>query len=213
MTIDTINTIFYIAILIYSIIIHEIAHGQMADAFGDKTARNAERLTMNPAPHIDLFGSILLPVLSFVSFSGLLIGWAKPVPYNPYNLKNQKWGEPLVAAAGVLANFSLAILFAFCIFILKTQGMSSSPVISLLSMGILINLSLGFFNLLPLPPFDGLRIIVSLFPRLGRKILSFVDTNSLRFSLVSLFIAIWLWGYIFPFVKLLATVLGANFVL
>jgi Zn-dependent protease len=207
----TIDTIFYIAILIYSIIVHEVAHGQMADLFGDKTARNAGRLTMNPIPHVDLFGSILLPVLSFVSFSGLLIGWAKPVPYNPYNLRNQKWGEPLVAAAGVLANFALAIVFAFAIRMLVLQGMGASPVIALLSMAVLINLSLGFFNLLPLPPFDGLRILVSLAPRTGRKLLNYIDRNGIAFSLVSIFIAIWIWGFVFPYVKQLAVVLtGTN---
>jgi Zn-dependent protease len=204
----TIDTIFYIAILIYSIIVHEVAHGQMADLFGDKTARNAGRLTMNPIPHIDIFGSILLPVLSFVSFSGLLIGWAKPVPYNPYNLKNQKWGEPMVAAAGVLANFSLAILFALAIRVLVLQGMGASPIVALLAMAVLINLSLGFFNLLPLPPFDGLRILVSLAPRTGRKLLHYIDRNGLVFSLVSIFIAIWIWGFVFPYVKQLAVLLS-----
>jgi Zn-dependent protease len=204
----TIDTVFYIAILIYSIIVHEVAHGQMADFFGDMTARNAGRLTMNPIPHIDMFGSILLPVLSFVSFSGLLIGWAKPVPYNPYNLRNQKWGEPLVAAAGVLANFALAIVFALAARILISQGLSGNPVITLLSMAVLINLSLGFFNLLPLPPFDGLRIITSLFPRFGRRMLAFIDSNGIAFSLISLFIAVWLWDYIFPFVRSLAELLA-----
>jgi Zn-dependent protease len=200
----SIDTIFYILILIYSIIVHEVAHGQMADLFGDRTARNAGRLTMNPLPHIDLLGSIMLPVLSFISFSGLLIGWAKPVPYNPYNLKNQKWGEPLVAAAGVLANFALACFFAIVCKILIFQGFGGTPIVSLLAVTVLINISLGLFNLLPLPPFDGLRIIVSLFPRFGRKVLAYVDRSGIAFTLISLVIAIFLWSFIFPYVEMLA---------
>src|SRR3989344_437364 len=94
------ETIFFIIILIFSVILHEIAHGYAAEMQGDPAARLAGRLTLNPVPHIDLFGSIILPALLIFSNSGIVIGWAKPVPYNPYNLRNQRWGTRSVALAG-----------------------------------------------------------------------------------------------------------------
>jgi Zn-dependent protease len=203
----TIFTLFYLFILIYSIIAHEVAHGAMADFFGDKTARHAGRLTMNPLPHIDPLGSVLLPVLSAFSFGGLIIGWAKPVPYNPYNLRYQRLGETLVAAAGVITNFLLAVIFGITYQILISQGLLGNPVLDLLQVAVLINLSLGFFNLLPLPPFDGLRIITSLFPASGRKISNFFDRNGIVFMIISLFVAIQVWQYLYPYVKIIGNVL------
>src|ERR1035437_7141228 len=100
-----INAIFYIVILVMSIVIHEVSHGFMAEYFGDNTARNAGRLTLNPIKHVDLFGSILLPAVLVLTHSPFLFGWAKPVPYNPNNLSDRKWGTIAVAAAGVWANF------------------------------------------------------------------------------------------------------------
>src|SRR3989344_1186420 len=108
---DATTAIFYIIILIMSVVIHEVSHGFMAEYFGDKTARFAGRLTLNPFPHLDLFGSVILPALLFFSGVPFLLGWAKPVPYNPDNLSNKKWGTIAVAGAGVLANFSIAIKF------------------------------------------------------------------------------------------------------
>src|SRR3989344_8944597 len=102
---DATNAIFYIVVLIMSVVIHEVSHGFMAERFGDKTARYEGRLTLNPLPHLDFFGSMLLPAVLVLSGSGFLFGWAKPVPYNPDNLSNKKWGTIAVAAAGVLANF------------------------------------------------------------------------------------------------------------
>ena len=112
---DTINTIFYIVILILSVIIHEVSHGFMAEKFGDKTARFAGRLTMNPLKHLDLFGSVILPLMLIITKAGFLIGWAKPVPYNPNNLTNRKWGTVAVAGAGILANLVIAIVFSIFI--------------------------------------------------------------------------------------------------
>ena len=98
------DAVFYIVILVMSIVIHEVSHGFVAEYFGDKTARYAGRLTLNPLKHLDLFGSVLLPVLLVISNAPFLFGWAKPVPYNQDNLSNKKWGTISVAAAGVLAN-------------------------------------------------------------------------------------------------------------
>lgn len=101
--------IFYFIVLIFSIIIHEVAHGYAAYMLGDATAKLQGRLTLNPAPHIDPIGSLLVPLICVLSPGGFLFGWAKPVPYNPYNLRNQRWGESLVAVAGVATNLFLAL--------------------------------------------------------------------------------------------------------
>ena len=105
----TASIILSLVVLILSIIAHEVAHGYAADALGDPTARLAGRLTLNPLPHIDLMGSVIIPALLISTGSPILFGWAKPVPYNPYNLKNKRWGEALVAVAGSATNLLLAI--------------------------------------------------------------------------------------------------------
>ena len=102
-------------VLILSIIAHEIAHGYAADSLGDPTARLSGRLTMNPIPHIDPMGSVIIPAMLMFSGSPVLFGWAKPVPYNPYNLKNQRWGEALVALAGSATNILLAVIFGLIV--------------------------------------------------------------------------------------------------
>ncbi|HQU07869.1 MAG TPA: site-2 protease family protein [Candidatus Paceibacterota bacterium] len=151
------NTLFFILILIFSVIVHEVAHGYAAHSLGDPTARLAGRLTLNPIPHIDLFGSILIPAFLVLTNAGILFGWAKPVPYNPYNLKNQRWGEALVAFAGPGTNLLIAVIFAF---IVRFFGTLLSPqALSLAGAIILINLFLGLFNLIPIPPFDGYTVL------------------------------------------------------
>ena len=151
----------YFVILIFSIILHEVAHGYAADRLGDPTARYAGRLTLNPIPHIDLFGSIILPIISVLSPGSLLFGWAKPVPYNPYNLvKAPHWGEMIVAAAGPLTNFTLVALFAILVRVSTDQTFAAICFI-----GILVNLWLGFLNLIPIPPLDGSKVLASILPR------------------------------------------------
>lgn len=150
-------------ILILSVILHEVAHGYAANALGDPTARLSDRLTLNPIPHIDPIGSILIPALLILSGTGILFGWAKPVPYNPYNLKNQRWGEAIVAVAGSATNLLLALIFAglaraaFAGFIPATAGVFAEAVC-------LVNLSLGLFNLIPFPPMDGYTFLRGLLP-------------------------------------------------
>src|ERR1035437_7873981 len=108
-------TLLAFIVLILSIIAHEVAHGYAADSLGDPTARLAGRLTLNPLPHIDLMGSIVIPALLVFTQSPIMFGWAKPVPYNPYNLKNHRWGEMLVALAGSATNILLAIIFGLIV--------------------------------------------------------------------------------------------------
>ncbi|MHB0865863.1 MAG: site-2 protease family protein [Minisyncoccota bacterium] len=149
-------------VLILSVIAHEVAHGYAADSLGDPTARLAGRLTMNPIPHIDLMGSIIIPALLVFSGSSMLFGWAKPVPYNPYNLKNLRWGEALVAVAGSATNLLLALIFGL---IVRFGGAALSPeALSLAATITLINLFLGLFNLIPFPPLDGFTVLRTALP-------------------------------------------------
>lgn len=158
-----VEAILYIVILIFSVIIHEVSHGYAAQMLGDPTARLSGRLTLNPIPHIDPFGSIILPGILLLTGSGVLVGWAKPVPYNPYNLSNQKWGTFFVAISGVLANFLLAIIFGLLIRFSYVLGLSAS-LIDAFSVIVILNLALGIFNLLPVPPLDGSKVLSSLLP-------------------------------------------------
>ena len=156
-------------VLIVSIIAHEVAHGYAADALGDPTARYAGRLTLNPVPHIDLMGSLLIPGLLMFSGSPILFGWAKPVPYNPYNLRNQRWGEGLVAVAGSATNLLLAIIFALVVRFGSTPlatGGTVLPETALMIAGTIafVNLFLGLFNLIPFPPLDGFTVLARTMP-------------------------------------------------
>lgn len=154
-----------IIILLFSVIIHEVTHGVVALKFGDTTAQRAGRLTLNPIPHIDLFGTILLPALLIFTGSPILFGWAKPVPVNPLNFSNLRKGELLVSAAGILANFGLAILAAIIFHILNALPQTFPALLgSLLHFTIIINLVLGTFNLFPIPPLDGSKILLSQLP-------------------------------------------------
>jgi len=150
-------------ILILSIIAHEVAHGYAADSLGDPTARLAGRLTLNPLPHIDLMGSILIPALLVFTNSPILFGWAKPVPYNPYNLKSQRWGETFVAVAGSATNIFLAIIFGLIVHYGSAIGLDTTALF-LAKWIAFINLFLGLFNLIPFPPLDGFTALRAALP-------------------------------------------------
>ena len=152
-----------LAILILSIVFHEVAHGYAANWLGDPTARLAGRLSPNPILHIDPIGSVLVPGILFLTHAPFLFGWAKPVPYNPYNLRNQKWGEAFVAAAGPLANLFLAVIFSILIHLANALGLSASFV-DMAMYVVFINILLALFNAIPFPPLDGSKIIVPFLP-------------------------------------------------
>ncbi len=154
--------LFTIVVLIFSIILHEVAHGYAAQALGDPTARLAGRLTLNPLPHIDIVGSVLVPAFLVLTNAHMMFGWAKPVPYNPYNLKNQRWGEAFVGVAGVATNLALAVIFALVARYAGAHGMTD--VAGLAAIITLVNLSLGLFNLIPIPPIDGYTVLRSILP-------------------------------------------------
>lgn len=158
---ELLDTVFVIAVIMFSVIIHEVMHGVAADSLGDPTARYAGRLTLNPIPHLDLFGSIILPVLCALSPGGFLFGWAKPVPYNPYNLfRAPRWGEAIVAAAGPASNLVIAVVTGLVIRLNLFPDLAG-----ILLYIIAINVSLTLLNLIPVPPLDGSKILSSVLPK------------------------------------------------
>jgi Zn-dependent protease len=154
-------------IFIMSIVIHEVAHGLAALWQGDPTAKYQGRLTLNPVKHIDPIGSILVPVLAYF-LGGFIFGWAKPVPYNPYNLRDQKYGSAMVGAAGPLANILIALVFGFFLRVLLITGkidiQDGGIILSIFTFAIMVNVLLAFFNLIPFPPLDGSKLLFAILP-------------------------------------------------
>lgn len=193
------EAIFYVAILIMSVVIHEISHGFMAEYFGDKTARNAGRLTLNPIKHLDLFGSILLPAVLVLTHAPFLFGWAKPVPYNPYNLSNRKWGTIAVASAGVMANFFIAIVFGL-ILRFGVSYTAEPGFYFIVSAIVVVNLALGIFNLVPIPPLDGSRIFLSFLPESMHSTVEVFE----QYSIILLIIfVVYFSSYLYPILAFL----------
>ena len=192
---SAITFIFYLVILLFSVVIHEVSHGAVAYALGDPTAKYAGRLTLNPIPHIDPFGSIILPlVLALPALFGaptIIFGWAKPVPYNPYNLKNQKWGPALVGAAGPGSNIFIAILVGLVIRFLPSIPALSPEFLatftSILSVIVFLNLGLAIFNLMPIPPLDGSKVLFSALPYQWLHIRDLLERNGLILLLIFIF--------------------------
>ena len=191
-----ITVIAIIVALIVSIILHEMAHGYMANWLGDPTARLQGRLSPNPMVHIDPLGSVIVPALLFFANAGILFGWAKPVPYNPYNLSDQKYGEAKVAAAGPAVNLLLAILFGLLIRFADVFGLNAA-FIDLASYIVYINILLAFFNLIPIPPLDGSKILLALLPFQAAQSYRSFMTWFERFGLLGTFL------FIFIFINLL----------
>lgn len=149
--------------LILSIVIHEVAHGHAANWLGDPTARLQGRLSPNPLVHIDPVGSVLIPALLFFGNAGVLFGWAKPVPYNPYNLRDQKWGEAIVAAAGPAVNILIAVIFSVLLRLHDVLSLGA-PAVELFYYIVFINVLLAMFNMIPIPPLDGSKILMAVLP-------------------------------------------------
>ena len=191
-----IEALFFIAVLIVSVIAHEISHGYMAERLGDPTARLAGRLTLNPIPHVDPFGSIFIPILLLLAKSPFLIGWAKPVPYNPNNMKNPRSGSALVALAGPVMNILIAVAFGFLVRFGDLLGLPFE-FISIATLVVFLNLMLAVFNLIPLPPLDGSKILFALLPLRFWMVQEFLE----RYWFVTLpLLILFLWQLIFPIV-------------
>ncbi len=194
-----IDFIFAIAVLILSVMLHEISHGYAAYILGDSTAKYAGRLTLNPLKHLDLFGSIILPTITYLA-GGFILGWAKPVPFNPFNLKNQKWGPAIVAAAGPLANILIVAVFAL---IFRSIGQLFFLPVSIFKLSAsicLLNLWLAVFNLLPVPPLDGSKLLFAFLPYRWQKIQFILERYSFVFILLFLFL---IWQFVLPIVMFL----------
>ena len=180
----SIESTFFLIVILFSAIIHEYAHGLAAFLLGDDTAKHEGRLTLNPIPHIDPIGTVLVPGALFLLGTGFLFGWAKPVPFNPYNLKNQRWGPSIVGVAGPGTNLLIAIIFALIIRLIP--GISPDFVIFL---GIIVyaNIILGVFNLLPIPPLDGSKVLYALLPASFAKVKYFFDRYGFFILLLFIF--------------------------
>ena len=185
--------IFVIAVLIVSVIVHEISHGYAAERLGDPTARLAGRLTMNPLPHLDILGSLIFPTLSYF-LGGFIVGWAKPVPYNPDNMRNPRWGGAIVAAAGPLVNVAIALIFGLLIRFASALGLPDA-FIFISSFVVFINIVLAFLNLMPIPPLDGSKILFAILPYRFYRVQEILEQYGL---VVLLFIIFFLWKFLLP---------------
>ncbi len=187
------QNIVFIVILLISVIIHELAHGYAADSMGDPTPRLAGRLTLNPLAHLEWFGSLILPALLVISGAPFVIGWAKPVPFNPHYLKNRKWGGALVAFAGPISNIALAVIFALILKFVAVSAFMSSFFVGI----VIINIALAIFNLIPIPPLDGHHILYALLP----EQFSYVKDFLRKYSLIILIVFIMYgWQFISPII-------------
>ncbi|HEY9584600.1 MAG TPA: site-2 protease family protein [Candidatus Paceibacterota bacterium] len=188
------DTVFQIIVLVMSVVVHEVSHGYAARALGDRTAEYAGRLTLNPIRHIDLWGSIIIPAILIFSHAGFVIGWAKPVPVNPHNLRNQRWGEALVSAAGPASNILLALIFGLALRF-NLVPLSALPLVMAI---VIINLVLAVFNLVPIPPLDGSKILFSVLPPRFWHIREALERYGLVLAIIFI---LFLWQFVSPAVE------------
>ena len=154
-----------IIVLIMSVVVHEVSHGYAAYWLGDPTAKYAGRLNFNPVNHLDLWGSFIVPIMMMFFTSGAFIfGWAKPVPFNPYNLKNQRYGPAIVGLAGPLSNLIMAVVAGMLIKTALVFGVVDGIVLQILAITVFINVLLMVFNMFPIPPLDGSKLLFAIIP-------------------------------------------------
>jgi len=191
---EAIDFIFSIAVLIMSVVIHEVSHGVAANSLGDPTAKYEGRLTLNPLKHLDPFGSVFLPIFTY-AIGGFIFGWAKPVPYNPYNLRNQKWGPAVVSIAGPASNIFIALVFSLAL--RSFADLATTALFQISAMIILINILLAVFNLVPIPPLDGSKVLFAFLPTGWYQLQFFLE----QYGFLALLVFILLfWPYVLPVV-------------
>lgn len=186
--------VFQILILIMSVVVHEVAHGYTASLLGDQTARYEGRLTLNPLKHLDLFGSFILPFLSY-TLGGFIFGWAKPVPYNPYNLRPGRWSEAQVAIAGPASNILLALIFSLILRFGVSGGWANPAFVQITAVIVFINILLAIFNLMPIPPLDGSKILFAFLPDKFFELRNFFERYGLVLVIIFIF---FVWQFIAP---------------
>jgi len=191
-----------VVVLLFSVIVHEVAHGYVALLNGDPTARMLGRITLNPVPHIDPVGTILLPLILLLSHAGIIFGWARPVPVNPLNYRNYRWGEFAVSAAGPVSNLVLAAVFS----LLLRLGLGNVGLVKLAYFGVSINIFLALFNLIPIPPLDGSHILAILLPRDLARLYAYLEPVGFILILVLFYTGI-LSAIIMPFYRAIAVLL------
>lgn len=189
-------SIFYFLVLIISIIVHEVAHGIVAEREGDPTARMMGRITLNPLKHIEWFGSVILPLVLILSKAGFVVGWAKPVPYNPDNLKRGKRSVALVSIAGIVVNLSIAIIFGLAIRIVAATGLVSTAFFDIASIIVLVNIVLALFNAIPIAPLDGFRFLGAILPARSERSMRVLEQYSLPLLVIFLLFG---WKFVAPF--------------
>jgi Zn-dependent protease len=174
---NMLQVVIWVAVLFISIAFHEYSHGWMASVLGDDTAERQGRLTLNPIAHIDPFGSVILPLMLFLFQAPFLFAWAKPVPFNPANLRDPRWGSAAVAAAGPASNLLIAIFGAlvFRFFLPGTETGAFTDAHQFFAFLAITNIALAIFNLLPIPPLDGSKLLAAVLPEAGREIFDFLE--------------------------------------
>ena len=188
---NILGVVIVLCVIVFSMMLHELAHGGVAYLLGDETAKEDGRLTLNPLKHLDPFMSVLLPLMSYL-MGGVVFGGAKPVPVNSHKLRGGAWGMALVAIAGPLVNFLLALI-SFLILELSSVNTDSGVVYSILIEMVLVNLGFGVFNLIPIPPLDGSRVLYVLMPDGVRELMNRME----KFGIYIIYVLILVGGGVF----------------
>lgn len=187
--------IFQVIVLFFSMSVHEVSHGIAAYKLGDDTAKSMGRLSLNPLKHIDIFGSVIMPLFLIIARSPFLFMWAKPVPYNPYNLKNPKIGAALISAAGPLSNIALAVIFGIVVRLVGFFLPAALPVILFLNIVVYLNVLFAVFNLVPIYPLDGSKLLFAVLPDRYFEVQRFFEQYGI---VILLFFIFFLFGLIQP---------------
>jgi Zn-dependent protease len=205
---DPIIFIIKIAILLMSVVIHEVSHGLIANRLGDPTAKYAGRLTLNPIKHLDLWGSLVIPLFLILAGSPFLFGYAKPVPYNPNNLRDKKWGPAKVAAAGPIANLIIALVFGLTLrFVPFTNTLFVQNLTQVFSYIVFLNLLLAVFNLVPIPPLDGSKVVAAILPYKFQRAIEGMERYGM---ILVIFFIFFLFQYLMPVILWLFRLIAGN---